>query len=101
MEATIIFKDGTEMAAEKNGTCFILPQKPAFPDDLSEVTVESGEDTRVYRNAVLTECASVDGRCWFTFTEESALEKTIRELREANDMLTECILEMSEMIYGE
>ena len=32
---------------------------------------------------------------------EPTPEPTLRELQETNDMLTECILEMSEIIYGE
>ena len=100
MEARIIFKNGTEITAEMNGNCFITQSKPAFPSDLSTVTVESEDGGRVYTNAQLVECASVDGRYWFAFTEESPMEATIRELQENNDMLTECILEMSEIIYG-
>ena len=100
MEARIIFKDGTEITAEMNGNCFITQSKPAFPADLSTVTVESEDGEKVFSNAQLIECASVDGRYWFAFSEESQMDATIRELRETNDMLTECILEMSEIIYG-
>ena len=40
----ITFKDGTEMEAEVNGSCYIVDGKPDFPIDLSEVTVsERGE----------------------------------------------------------
>lgn len=101
MNAAITFNDKTELAVEKNGDCYILEEKPDFPADLSVVTVESEKETRVYRNAFLIECASADGRYWFAFGEESPAETAMRELREANDMLTECILEMSEIIYGE
>ena len=101
MEARITFKDGSEMTVEKNGNCYILPTKPEFPADLSIVTVDSDDGVQVYNDALLIECASIDGRYWFAFSEESQTDKTIRELRESNDMLTECILEMSEIIYGE
>lgn len=101
MEALITFADGTTLTVEKNGDCYILPQKQPITGDLSHVTVESEDGSREYRDAILIECASVDGRYWFAFNEESLMDKTIRGLREANDMLTECILEMSEIIYGE
>jgi hypothetical protein len=101
MEAKIIYADGTEMTVEKNGDCYILPAKPVFPANLSIVTVQSEEGNKAFTDAFLIECASIDGRYWFAFGEESPTEKTIRELRESNDMLTECILEMSEIIYGE
>ena len=71
MEARITFKNGETLTVEKNGDSYIMQNKPVFPADLSLVTVESEAD------------------------------KTIRELQESNDMLTECILEMSEIIYGE
>lgn len=100
MEARITFANGSEMTVEKNGDCYILPTKPEFPEDLSVVTVEAEDGTKVYHDAELVECASIDGRYWFAFTEESTMNKTIRELQETNAMLTECILEMSEIIYG-
>lgn len=100
METKIIFKDGTELTVEKNGDCLILTQKPSFPEDLSTVTVQAEDGTREYHNAQVLECASVDGRFWFAFTEESEADRTIRELKEQNDMLTECVLEMSEIVYG-
>lgn len=93
MQATIIFKDGDVMSVEMNGDCYITQTKPEFPEDLSTVTVQSEDGERVYHDAVLVECASIDGRYWFTFNELSPLEKTIA-------MLTDCILEMSEIIYG-
>lgn len=71
--ATITFRDGTHLTAEQNGTCFITDSKPDFPDDLSIVRIE-GEYTSVLHNAVLIECASVDGRYWFSFIEKTAEE---------------------------
>jgi len=101
MEAKIIYADGTEMTVEKNGDCYILPVKQDIPEDLSVVTVTARDGIKVYNNATLIECASIDDRYWFSFVEESPSEKAFRELRETNNMLTECILEMSEIIYGE
>lgn len=101
MEAIITYADGTEMTVEKNGNCYIVAEEPSFPSDLSTVTVESEDGNVEYHDAIIIECANVDGRYWFTFIEENPMDKTIRELTEANDMLTECILEMSEIVYGE
>jgi len=75
--------------------------EPTFPADLSQVTVETDNGSIVYVNASVQRCASIDGRYWFTFVEESDLERTLRELREENEVLTECILEMSEILYAE
>ena len=67
--ATIRFKDGTKLNAEQNGNCYITYRKPDFPADLSVVRVnESGEET-VLLNVKVLECASIDGRYWFTFAE--------------------------------
>lgn len=101
MEATIKFKNQTEMVALQNGDCFILGEKPDFPTDLSEVTIEEEFGTKVMHNVRVQDCASVDGNYWFAFIEESEQEIAMRELQEQNDILTECILEMSEIIYGE
>jgi len=101
MEAKIIFKNGAEITAEMNGNSLILMDEPVFPSDLSVVTVRTADGDTVFRNAVIQACASVDGRFWFTFVEETDYERTIREIREQNDMLIECILEMSEVVYAE
>lgn len=100
MEVTITFVDGTELTVRKNGDCFIADEKPAFPDDLSVVTVESEEGSQIFYDAIVQECASVDGKYWFAFLEESAEEKTIRELREENAMLEDAIIELAELIGG-
>ena len=63
----IKFTDGTEIEAEVNATCYITDSKPTFPDDLTGVKV----DGETLENVTLQECASVDGRYWFTFVEVS------------------------------
>lgn len=98
--AMIRFTDGTELQTDRNGDCFILPACPEFPEDLSTVTVEIGDETTVYHNAKVQDCASVDSRFWFTFIEESPAERTIRELREENTMLEDAIIELAELIGG-
>ena len=101
MEAKIIFKNGTELTAEVNGNSYILMDEPEFPEDLSVVTVQENGSNTVFNNVKVQPCASVDGRYWFTFVEEGELERALRELHEENEILTECILEMSEIIYAE
>lgn len=99
MEAKIIFKDGTEMTAEKNGDCLILSQKTPLPDDLSIVTVQAEDGTREYHNAQVLECASVDGRYWFAFAEESEEKRREDALQARINFLEECLMEMSEEVY--
>ena len=79
MEVTITFTDGTKVQAELNGNCYITDEAPAIPEDLSEVTV-TGAEEKVYKNAKLIECASVDGRFWFSFLEETKEEKMAIEV---------------------
>lgn len=102
MEATIRFKNGTEMTAEKNGDSFITAETPAFPEDLSIVTVISEEGTETYLNVLVTDCASIDGRYWFTFVEKSIEQdqaEKIAELQEENQFLIGCIMEISEEVW--
>ena len=75
MEKAIIkFADGSELIADKNGNCVIFDEKPEFTSDLSVVTVSSESGVTVVNNAEVIECASVDGRFWYTFVETSAEE---------------------------
>ena len=97
MEAKVIFNDGTELDAEMNGSCLIVDEEPVFPEDLTNVSVQTENGTTVYNNALLVVAASVDGRFWFSFSEEPVNERVIRELREdvedALNGLLEFILE--------
>jgi hypothetical protein len=74
MEAIIRFKNGNVIVAEKNGSCYITDADPGFPEDLSVVTITDSEGEKVLKNAQVVECASVDKRYWFTFSEMSEEE---------------------------
>ena len=100
MEVKITFGSGETIVAEKNGESLIAQQKPSFPKELGLVTVEGADDIRTYSDPQVVECASVDGRYWFTFVEESQQQKRIRQLEANNDALLECLLEMSEIVYA-
>ena len=79
MEVTITFTDGSEISAELNGSCYITKKKPIFPEDLSEVTI-TGAEEKTYTDARVIEAASVDGRYWFSFAEETKDEKIERSI---------------------
>lgn len=100
MIATISFEDGSQLTVEKNADCYIVASKPAFPNPLGVVTIESEDGTRVFNDAQLIECASIDDRYWFAFGEESEYERTIRELLEENEILEGAIAELAEIIGG-
>ena len=100
MEVKITFGSGEIITAEQNGGSFITEQKPSFPTDMGLVTVEGTDGIRTYSDPKIVECASIDGRYWFTFVEESQQQKRIRQLEEKNDALLECLLEMSEIVYA-
>jgi hypothetical protein len=74
---TIIWSDGSELEADKNGSCFIVDEKPEFPSDLEEVTIEENGAATTLHNARIVECASVDGKYWFSIQEipEDTIEK--------------------------
>lgn len=102
MEATIKFNDGTEITAKVNGSCYITEKKPAFPADLTGLVIEEDGSAKEYENAVLVECASVDGKYWFSFIEkpeEQVLKEQIARLQMQNEFLEGCIMEMSEEVY--
>lgn len=74
----ITFASGSEIEAEKNGTCFIVeePFTEDVKNDLSIVTIEEEDGTVMeFHNAELIECASVDKRYWYSFREVTADEQ--------------------------
>ena len=83
MEVTIKFKNGKTVKAKMNATTFITNKKPDFPEDLSEVTVTGDGEEKVYTDAYIIECASVDGKYWFAFGEYSAAERRLMDIEDA------------------
>ena len=69
------------MNAELNGNCLIMDEKPVFPSDLRLVKVESEDAVTEYRFAQVTECASLDGRYWFTFTQMPEEERRTQQMQ--------------------
>ena len=104
MEVKITFGSGEIITAEQNGGSFITEQKPNFPTDKGLITVEGTDGVRTYSDPKIVECASVDGRYWFCFVEESPQEKRIRQIEEKNEELVETtddmILLMADLIGG-
>lgn len=77
----IQFNNGMEITAEENGGSLITARKPDFPIDLSEVVVGGNLGTRIYKNAEVIECASVDGRYWFAFIEVPKQERIMNQIQ--------------------
>lgn len=104
MEAKITFGSGESLTAEKNGESLITKQKPCFPTKLGLVTVQSEDGARTFDDPRVVECASIDGRFWFCFVEDSPQEKRIRQIEEKNEALVETtddmILLMADLIGG-
>ena len=73
--------NGTVITAEENATSLITDRKPDFPPDLSVVTVTGACGEHIYKNAEVIECASVDGRYWFSFREVSKAERAEKQLQ--------------------
>ena len=76
------------------------------PEELESVTIIETDDEGNVAETVLND-AICDGvlhwpEGWlFNLRELSPLDKQLSNLQAQNNMLTECILEMSEIIYGE
>ena len=93
MESAIIkFLNGTEIITEINGNCFITEEKPDFPENMSEVTVEKENEVIKLFNARVQDCAPIDNRYWFIL-----LEATPSEILESQvfytAMMTDTLLE--------
>lgn len=89
MEATIKFANGQELTVEKNGSSFITATKPEFPSNLNNITIESDGGSQVISKGEILECASVDGRYWFTVVEipasaikEASIEQRIADIED-------------------
>jgi hypothetical protein len=73
---TIIFKDATSITAKLNGNSFITDEEPRFPDDMTKVIIRKEDGSiETIRNAEVQECASTDGKYWFTFVVATEMDK--------------------------
>lgn len=89
MEATIRFANGQELTVEKNGSSYITAAKPEFPSNLNNITIESDEGSQLIARGEIVECASVDGRYWFSVVEvpasvikEASIEQRIADIED-------------------
>lgn len=104
----VTLADGTEFDATPDGAGnFIISDidESVFTDvSLSEVVIEGDGWTDTFVDQVLRDFTEVAEGIRIRLSERNDIEKLQKEnmqLREDNDMLVECILEMSEIIYGE
>lgn len=82
MEATIRIEGQEDITAEVNGSSFITEDAPEFPEEAFEAEIETEDGVTVIEHAVVVECASVDGRYWFTIIEQDPRDRALQELRE-------------------
>ena len=79
--ATIIFSNGETVTAQYNGSCFATDTEPQFPENLENITIEKESGEEHIAHGFIKDCASVDGRYWFTVRE-------IPEQKRFNDEIT-------------
>lgn len=79
----ITFLDGTIINADVNGDCYIVDEKPDFPEDTSMVTIGEGADAQTLEYVNVQECASVDGKYWFAFVAMNEIDVRFAEIEDA------------------
>ena len=108
---TITLADGTEFDAVSDGVGNLITEDEITSEmfskeNLQTVTIREGEAEpyTLHDRVNRTFMPYGEGRIMIRIDEKTNMEKLQEEnaaLQEANDMLIECILEMSEIIYGE
>lgn len=112
---TLTLSDGSKLEnLQLNGNNFVSDGKvtPAtFEGKLSEVRITaSGTPTepRPYPDTlhdaelvqITTPDETPDGRWWFILREIPEEERYRKEMEQKNEMLTQCLMEMSEIVYA-
>lgn len=103
----ITLADGTVLDnLELNGNNYIAEgaiDNAVFKDNLATVTITDGTTAETYDDLVLRSNRVENGRSWLVFGQKTQQEKAMErlaELESQNQMLTECLLEMSETVYA-
>lgn len=106
---TITLNDGKQLdGLTMNGTMFVSETEIAADDlnteALERVTItetgDGGSTETIMQNAICDGILHWPEGWLFNLRELSPQERTIANLQSQLDMQTECILEMSEIIYG-
>lgn len=106
MNCKIVFADGTELDNLTMDGNVYSSQAEVLPEMLNEdalvsvrVVPTEGEEFTL-RYAKYDTIYRVGDEWHFALVGANTDEIKLREMQETNDMLTECILEMSEIIYA-
>lgn len=104
---TITLNDGTKIQnLTLNGNNFIsdeIIEDAVFDGNLDRVEISDGEKTTVYEDMFLASNRVDGGKSWIVLlkkTDEMKRQEQIEALKTQNDMLLECLLEMSEIVYA-
>nr|WP_295678758.1 hypothetical protein [uncultured Lachnoclostridium sp.]DAE05628.1 MAG TPA: hypothetical protein [Siphoviridae sp. cthL03] len=66
-----------------------------------QILTDDGSVCAIYENKYVTEATIREGIATFVFGDVDTTSKRIKDLEESNSMLTECILEMSQIVYAD
>lgn len=104
---TITLNNGTKLEnLTLNGNNFIsekIIDDAVFEGNLKRVEISDGEKTTVYEDMFLASNRVDGGKSWIVLlekTDEMKRQEQIEALKAQNDMLLECLLEMSEIVYA-
>lgn len=104
---TITLSDGKKLEnLTLNGNNFIsdmVIDDSFFKDNLDRVEISDGEKTTAYEDMFLASNRVDGGKSWIVLlekTDEMKRQEQIDALKTQNDMLLECLLEMSEIVYA-
>ena len=102
----VTLKDGTSFYTTPDGVgnmiCSDRLDKDIFSDDnLARLTIEENGAESVYENQILrTFYYQDDGSTFIRIDDKSEMELLKTEYETAIQMLTDCLLEMSEAVYA-
>lgn len=98
-KVTIVLKDGTQLTATLNGNNYILDEDVddslLANSNLAKVTIDGHE----YTNLTVCNHFTEGGKPHLILRELTDAEIREAELNEQISMLTECLLEMSTIVY--
>lgn len=105
---SIILADGAALNGLRlNGNNFISAQEitpDLFAGNLSKVVMEHGGQTEEHTDMELVQITPAsetpDGKWWFILREIPEEERYRKEMEQKNEMLTQCLMEMSEIVYA-
>ena len=88
----IIFKNGMTLSVTQNASTYTAPERPDFPEDLTDITIIGDEGRKTIANGMIVDCYAEGEGYHFAIIEKPYQMVLEEKLSEQDDIICELLL---------